>query len=446
MKIIGLIAEYNPFHNGHLEQLKQIQERYGERLGLIAVMSGDWTQRAGLAVLDKWDRARLATAAGINLVLELPTLFATGNGQCFASGAVHLLAATGLVKNICCGAETEQPKFLHTAADLMLNEPPELSLHLQTAFKNGMNPGAAWENAIKAYMQSIPENDIDRSADQDKQAFPPDLLTGSNNWLAIEYIKAAKSLGNAGPRITILRRRGQAYLDDQATGESTGKLLSATAVRTALYHLFGYPTESSNWNTELWNKLCHSLPDYTAGTLLRAGLNKTMGFNEQIGPYILATLLAVPKSYLTTLAGFSTDFSNRLIKTANQLVDLPPTAVWQQLIEAVTSRNFTAAHTIRSLTALALGITQKQRDLAIQEGPQYIRVLAFDKTGRYLLRRMRDRSRLPIITKESDFLEYNHLGTVFAQQYKTDIKASRIRRLLTGQGPGNNFDTRVHVR
>ena len=398
-----------------MEQLKQIQERYGERLGLIAVMSGDWTQRARSGGPRQVGQSPFGHRRWHQPSFRTAYIICHGQRTMFASG-LHLLAATGLVKISVAVPKPNNLPCNSSRSDVKRTS--RIKFAFANGFKNGMNPGAAWENAIKAYMQSIPENDIDRSADQDKQAFPPDLLTGSNNWLAIEYIKAAKSLGNAGPRITILRRRGQAYLDDQATGESTGKLLSATAVRTALYHLFGYPTESSNWNTELWNKLCHSLPDYTAGTLLRAGLNKTMGFNEQIGPYILATLLAVPKSYLTTLAGFSTDFSNRLIKTANQLVDLPPTAVWQQLIEAVTSRNLQPlTHPIFDGTGFrhyskAEGFSHPGRSNILESSP-------FDKTG--LFAAPYETAADCQLSPKNLILEYNHLGTVFAQQYKTDI-------------------------
>ncbi|HHX37751.1 MAG TPA: nucleotidyltransferase family protein, partial [Clostridiaceae bacterium] len=482
MKMIGFVAEYNPLHNGHIHQIAQVKQRYGNRLGLIAVMSGDWTQRAGLAILDKWERARLATQAGISLIIELPTVFATGNAPCFAKGAVELLTATGLIKQICCGAETDQPKYLHQVADLMESEPPALSRHLQEALKQGLNAGAAWEQALKAYLSTAnpavtkdtselkkrlnftEQMNLEKQSNSRQQAplvnqsdkgqemssddtLPDDLLRGSNNWLALEYIKAARRLGNSGPHVTVLPRQGQPYLDTTAHTETDLDYPSGTAIREKLYQLFGSRLSQTNvsskrppFNEKMWLQLCRGLPDSTAATLLRTGLNRHLGFNEQMGPHLLCSLLAQPKQSLEKLAGFSPDFTNRSVANARELNDIEPVEIWSSFIEKSRSRNFTIAYVVRALTALALGITDEQRKRAMTVGPQYIRVLAFDKTGRYLLRRMRESATLPVITRESDFLEYNGLGQNFTEQYELDMKAVRIRRLMLGQGPGNNFD------
>ena len=101
MNAAGIIAEYNPFHTGHAYQIRQTRASLGPDAAIVAVMSGNWVQQAGCAIADKWTRTRLALTGGADLVLELPTVWATASAEGFARGAVALLSAAGVVEHLC---------------------------------------------------------------------------------------------------------------------------------------------------------------------------------------------------------------------------------------------------------------------------------------------------------------------------------------------------------
>ena len=105
MRVIGIVAEYNPFHTGHQYQISESRRAVGGEAGVVAVMSGNWVQQAGCAITDKWNRARLALMGGVDLVLELPTVWAVSSAESFAQGAVDLLEATGVVDVLSFGSE-----------------------------------------------------------------------------------------------------------------------------------------------------------------------------------------------------------------------------------------------------------------------------------------------------------------------------------------------------
>ena len=127
MQVTGIVAEYNPFHNGHLyhiEQTKTLQQTDG----IVAVMSGNFTQRGTAAIFDKWTRAKMALSCGVDLVLELPTAFSVRSAGYFASGAVQTLAATGVVQTLSCGVESQQIDVLQQLAQFLSQEPDRKSV------------------------------------------------------------------------------------------------------------------------------------------------------------------------------------------------------------------------------------------------------------------------------------------------------------------------------
>ena len=204
-KAIGIVAEYNPFHNGHAHHLRE-SKRIAGNLPIIAVMSGSIVQRGLPALLDKWTRAQMAVLGGVDLVIELPTVFACRSAEFFASGAVKLLAATGLVSHISFGAEAATAKNLILTAEL-LN-----STYFQEAMHKYLDQGHSYAKSLELTLL------------EEQQALA--LAQHPNNILALEYCRQLLSNDyNIEP--IVVTRRGSGYKDQCINGSIAG----ATAIR-----------------------------------------------------------------------------------------------------------------------------------------------------------------------------------------------------------------------
>ena len=150
MKIVGLITEYNPFHNGHLYHLQKTKEITGAD-AVIAVMSGNYVQRGAPAIMPKHIRAEVALEAGVPLVLELPVCYACGSAEYFAEGAISILEKLGCIDAICFGSECGDLNILERIASITADEPAEYRAFLQEELKNGLSYPKARQNALKRY-------------------------------------------------------------------------------------------------------------------------------------------------------------------------------------------------------------------------------------------------------------------------------------------------------
>lgn len=217
MKTVGIIAEYNPFHNGHLYQLKKAKEITGADFAVV-VMSGDFTQRGTPAVFDKYTRCRLSLLAGADLCIELPVVFATASAELFAKGAVSLLSALG-VDALCFGSECGEIAPLQKIASLLFAEPPAYKEALNKALKEGLSFPSARAAAVQkcAHAGSL-----------------SDVLASPNNILGIEYLKALLALEKNGQHAPVpytIKREGDGYLSHTLSKES---FCSAMALRKGI--------------------------------------------------------------------------------------------------------------------------------------------------------------------------------------------------------------------
>lgn len=224
MKTVGIIAEYNPFHNGHLYQLKKAKEITGADF-VVVVMSGDFTQRGTPAVFDKYTRCRLSLLAGADLCIELPVVYATASAELFAKGAVSLLSALG-VDALCFGSECGEIAPLREIASLLFAEPPAYKEALNKALKEGLSFPSARAVAVRkcAHAGSLPGVDAAAS----------DVLASPNNILGIEYLKALLALEKNGQHAPVpytIKREGDGYLSHTLSEES---FCSAMALRKGI--------------------------------------------------------------------------------------------------------------------------------------------------------------------------------------------------------------------
>ena len=213
MKVVGLIAEYNPFHNGHLHHITKAKELTGADYAVV-IMSGDYVQRGVPAIMPKRLRAEMALKSGASAVFELPVCYATGSAELFAEGAVSFFDHLGVVDSICFGSECNDLDGLQTIADVLLEEPEEYRIELRKHLKNGVSYPHARQAALSAYM-SMENYSI--------------LLNDPNNILGVEYLKALKKLNSSMKPYTI-KRHGAHYHDETLHPVNS----SASAIRSLL--------------------------------------------------------------------------------------------------------------------------------------------------------------------------------------------------------------------
>ena len=213
MNITGIITEYNPFHNGHKFHLEEAKKQTSCD-GVICIMSGNFVQRGGPAIIDKWQRTEMALNNGVDLIIELPTFYAVSSAEFFAKGAVSILNSLGVVDNIFFGSECGDSKKLLKIAKVLVSEDSDFQNLLKQNLSLGLTFAKAREKSLIEYL-----ND----------EYITNIITSSNNILGIEYIKAILKLGSSINPVT-LKREGSNYNDK----ELSNSFSSATSIREVL--------------------------------------------------------------------------------------------------------------------------------------------------------------------------------------------------------------------
>ena len=215
MKVTGIIAEYDPFHNGHAYQIDKLKAERGSDY-IIVVMSGDFVQRGAPAIIDKFTRTQMALSAGADLVLSLPVSISLSSAEYFAKGGVNLLDSLGVVDNLCYGCESINTELSEFLTYLFVNEPKLYRELLKAELRKGVSYPAARSNACLSYLEKYePQLLTDRNM---AKAF----LSSPNNILALEYEKALlrkNSSINSAPII----REGSSFHNEELRTFDTPK-------------------------------------------------------------------------------------------------------------------------------------------------------------------------------------------------------------------------------
>lgn len=279
MKVAGVITEYNPFHNGHKYQLEQIKRQTSADY-IVVVMSGDFVQRGEPAIIDKYKRTRMALLSGADLVLELPSVFATASAEFFAGGGVSVLKNTGIVDTLCYGVESVDHELTKLVAGVLKNPPAEYSASLARLIQGGMSFPAARSRALCEYFR-----DTYDSASEKLDAF----IASPNNILAIEYEKALMDCDITGFPI---QRVGEGY----HSTDSTSKFSSATAVRGLISTLIDIDKHNTITNMQLDNswisaKFNQLIPSACTDILVNCILGGHIVFPDDISEMLYYRLL-----------------------------------------------------------------------------------------------------------------------------------------------------------
>lgn len=353
MNIFGVICEFNPFHNGHKYLLDSLRERGADMI--ICVMSGSFVQRGETAIMDKFTRAACAVSAGADLVVELPFPYCASGAEFFAGAGVYILDKLG-VTTLGFGSESADVKSLTDAVSVLETE--RFAEEYKRLCRAGVGNAAAYFQAYEAITGQPIE-------------------CGSNDILALAYIKEIRRLGNS-MKIESVRRMGADYNSDTIRGN---ELPSATALR-------GLIGPGDYWE---WQRL---IPDGSFEHIKRADNMGLFGSKiNNIGQDILTYLRLCDAERFDQTAETGGGLAERICSAASRV-----TCFGDLLKESVTS-NYTAARVRRGMINMLLGVTAED----IRSRPAYVQLLAANGRGReYLASRRREEGSLPIVTKPAD--------------------------------------------
>lgn len=383
MKVAGVITEYNPFHNGHKYQLEQIKRQTSADY-IVVVMSGDFVQRGEPAIIDKYERTRMALLSGADLVLELPAVFATASAEFFAGGGVSVLKNTGVVDMLCYGVESVDHELTKLVTGLLKNPPAEYSDSLARLIHGGMSFPAARSRALCEYFR-----DTYDSVSGKLDAF----IASPNNILAIEYEKALMDCGD----ITgfPIQRVGERY----HSTDSTSEFSSATAVRGVISTLIDIDKHNTITNMQLDNswisaKFSQLMPSDCADILVNCILGGHIVFPDDISEMLYYRLLTGKYKGFAQYADCTKELSAKIVKNIYKYES------FTQFCNLLKSKNLTYTRISRVLTHILLGI--ENNDFNICMDNPYLRILGFKKSSGELMHLLKKRASTPIITKVAD--------------------------------------------
>lgn len=386
--ILGIVSEYNPFHNGHLYHLNY-SKKVTKSDFTIAVMSGNFTQRGDSALVDKWTRAEMALKAGVDLVIELPTLYATSSAENFADGAIKILNSLGIVDYISFGSETGDISALNDVASVLYSEPKEFSNLITRQLKSGLSYPKARELAISMYFGSSKKY--------------KEILESPNNILGIEYLKALKKRKSSIQPIVIKRD----YNNYNSKTVKNG-IASATAIRAMIEQ----------------NKNIHYVVPFETYELMEQKKeNKELVKNLSVfEKQIIYTLRKMTVQEIAALPDVSEGLEYRIKEAANISNNL------DSLLKNIRTKRYVDTRIRRILLYSLLGIKQKDINMSKRVTP-YIRVLGFNKLGKRIISAIATNNpRLKIIISVKKFMESNldpHLKNMISK----DIMATNIYTL-----------------
>ncbi len=381
-KIIGIIAEYNPFHNGHLWQINTAKKALGAS-PVIAIMSGNFTQRGTPSILNKWQRAKMAVQGGVDLVLELPFLSACKSAELFAMGAIQILDSTNIVSHLCFGSEYDNLDTLTKIAKKTYDA--DFSLAIKNQLQQGKTYAKATEMVIKEFFP-----------------YACNQIHSPNSILAIEYIKALIKTNSKMQPLLVKRYKAQ-HLEK----EITSNIASASAIRVHI--------QQNSVQT-----IQQAVPK-TSFSIIQSSLEQNeIYLNDNIYEKIIFyRLRQLSNEQIKNFADISEGLENKIKESALKTSNL------QELIDAIVSKRYVKTRILRILSQLLV----INSPIAKHNLYPYMRILAFNDTGRHLIKKIAAVSPSALINNFPDFYKSNK-NLDIKQSLDIDINATDTYQLL----------------
>lgn len=413
MKIVGLITEYNPFHLGHKLHLEESLRITGADHS-VCIMSGSFVQRGEPAIVDKWTRARMAVEGGVDLVLELPFIFAAQSAEVFAYGGVRLLDSTNCVDHLAFGSEEGMIDTLDSIADLLVDESEPFKFLLKKHLSLGNSFSTARSLAITETMKISGKNPMEIR----------EAIAKPNNILGIEYLKALKRLDSKIKPITF-KRIGHGYKD---TSTDQG-IASATAVRRLL------------------------LNDETSSTkmlLPESSYELLMDFYSEYGKFncidnytdlIRYLVRKESQDELLQYMDMETGLENRLKRLTSKSYSA------EELVSQSITKRYPGTRIRRLLIHIMTGMKKNFIEEALERTPEYVRVLASNTKGFEIINEIKRSSDLKVITKFSD--APSTLSNVSKAMLEKEVLATDVYYLALKDGSssfGKDFSISPYIK
>lgn len=435
MKIGGIIAEYNPFHKGHSYQIEEFK-RISSCSHLVVAMSGNFVQRGGPALVDKYARAQMALDKGVDLVIEIPSIFAGQTAEIFARGGLLSLNSLDCVDSFCFGSEDGNIDRLTSLADFIYDQADWIDQRVRDLMKGSLSYARAREEAIKEGFKDFDLGNI---------------LTESNNILGLEYLKEARRLGSPMEPVTI-RRKGSSYNCEDLGGD----LPSASAIRKALLEstMEIKPGQESGRLDDLgFRGLDQSLGmalDKSVLNIIKDLGNQGIGlmgeesFFQEIS-YIVARDKGKLDGYFEVNGGLDKSIEKVVLTSASM----------EDTLESLTNKSHTRAKLRRALYNILLGIRRSDLDqVKLVKSLPYIRVLGMTERSRDILRMAKERSGIEIVTSPAKALDSDQYreNALYRQLLDIDLRTSAIYYQkyhaknpdLLARGQADFFDTKFN--
>jgi predicted nucleotidyltransferase len=363
MKVLGIVAEYNPFHNGHLYHLEESKKKSG-CTHTVAIMSGSFLQRGEPALVDKWTRAHAAVKNGIDLVVELPYAYSCQSAEIFAYGAIRTLDETKSVDYIAFGSEAGDMSKLSAAAKILADEPEAFKANLKKNLELGLSFPKAREISLHACTPQISKEN---------------LISQPNNILALEYLKWIYRLSSNIQPMQINRIKVGYHSDFSSEG-----IASATHIRNLI-------TRNSNWN----DVLKPLVPKSTYNIILNYSKNQSFNTLDDYYEIIASVLLKSSAKEISLYPDVTEGLENRLLRSLKKSF-----SATDELIRDVSSKRYPSTRISRILCHLITNYKEADVDKFYRDRSYcpYLRILAFNANGRELINKIKNNSDMSVIT------------------------------------------------
>ena len=448
--VLGIIAEYNPFHNGHLYHLKESKRKCNAKY-VVAIISGNFTQRGDASIVNKFEKAKMAIENGIDMVIELPTLYSISSAENFADGAIKILNELNFITHISFGSESGNINQLNDIASILTDEPEEFSKLLKEELRKGSSFPVARQNAIEKFLNltnkntsnnnnnNNNDNNNDNSNNDTNYSKFNKLLNSPNNILAIEYLKALKKTKSYITPITIERKNVDYYSENIVEN-----FASSTKIRKEISENPNMHTNIMDMNNMDMNNMDINNMDINNININNMDIINSMDVNMDMflnscmpkksydiikeniekgnciqglkcfEDMIFYKLRSMQINEIKEIPDVCEGLENVIKKASNETNSL------EDLINKCKSKRYTRTRIQRILIYALLGITRQDMEMSENVNP-YIRVLAVNKNGRELL---------SIINKT----------IVNKANVKTDINNININK------PNDNTDNKINIK
>ena len=414
--VLGIIAEYNPFHNGHLYHLKESKKATGAEY-TVAIISGNFTQRGSTSIIDKWKKTEMALQNGVDLIIELPVLYSISSSENFAEGSIKILNSLGIIDFLSFGSETSDIKILNNFANILYDEPKEYKKILSNYLDTGLSFPKARENALLEYIKNF--EDVNTNFDNYKN-----ILSSPNNILGIEYLKALKKYKSSIKPVCVKRSIADYNSSDISINTS---IASATAIRALV--------KNQNFNTiktVIPEKSYSILADCINSGCIIPDLNC---FEKEI-IYVLRKMSIKEIANLPDVSEGLEFLIKKAVNSCNTLTEL---------LNTIKSKRYTITRLQRILLYALLDISKKDMKLSKEVDSPYIRVLGFNDNGKKLISKIMDKNpNQPLITSVKKFVD-NNSNTSLQTMLNKDIFATNVYSLGFKNNSFANLDFKNRI-